>query len=178
MDRENERFEDRLLDASLSLYASDAPRAGLESRVLARVRAARRAERFRVWAWAGALTAAVVLALTLRIPWRPPPPVKTARIAIGSYLPPVAARVTAPTRELRARPGRARRAQPAERRPEQFPTPAPLSEQEKLLLVYVKETPKSVLAAAPTNTEKDLEIPALSIAALQIKDLPRSDGTD
>jgi hypothetical protein len=63
-------------------------------------------------------------------------------------------------------------------RPEQFPTPFPLTEQEKLLLAYVSETDNTELAAEAKRTEEapiaELTISAINIAPLEIKPLENS----
>ena len=58
-------------------------------------------------------------------------------------------------------------------RPEQFPLLAPLSEQEKLLLRYVEQTPQAVLTASQMNSEsmKDLRIRDLDIPPLEGEEL-------
>ncbi len=60
-------------------------------------------------------------------------------------------------------------------RPEQFPSPTPLSEQEKLLLRYVEEAPKEVLMASQMNGEpvRDLEIRDLDIPPLEVEEPQR-----
>jgi hypothetical protein len=64
------------------------------------------------------------------------------------------------------------------KRPEQFPTPSPLTEQEKLLLVYVNIATKPDLVAGTDETDEapvsDLEIPRIKIVALEIKPLEDS----
>ncbi len=63
----------------------------------------------------------------------------------------------------------------AQRRPEQFPTPAPLTEQETLLLLYLQRTPASELATTTTEEPiEDLKIPELAFAPLEIR--PLSEG--
>jgi hypothetical protein len=67
-------------------------------------------------------------------------------------------------------------------RPQQFPTPRPLSEQEMLLLVYVQSLQGSSAALtldANQDSEHDLEIPPLTIAAIKIEPLaPPESGDD
>jgi len=54
-------------------------------------------------------------------------------------------------------------------RPEQFPTPSPLTEQEKLLVQYVEATSKSALPAEQIQVGRGegLSIPGVNIAALE-----------
>jgi hypothetical protein len=59
-------------------------------------------------------------------------------------------------------------------RPQQFPTPRPLSAQEKLLLVYAQTLKRSRASYAPDagqDPERELAIPALSITAIKIEPL-------
>ena len=75
-------------------------------------------------------------------------------------------------------PGRAER---VDTRPQQFPTPRPLSEQEKLLLVYAQSLKGSSAASAPDadqDSEHDLEIPPLSITAIKIEPLAPPESGD
>jgi hypothetical protein len=172
MDKENERFADQLLDASLAHYAEE-PRPGMEERILANVRATGRAQRSRLWTWGLAVSAAVfVLAVIIQAPRRRPVPVSSAPPVAANHAERSGAVVTPKAHEPHRTATQLRSVSLRRTRPERFPTPAPLSEQEKLLLRYVKETPRSVPTAEgePTIT-KDLEIAPLTVAALEIKDL-------
>ena len=62
------------------------------------------------------------------------------------------------------------------RRPEQFPTPAPLSEEERLLLAYASQLPISELDNLMNQNPKiePLEIPGIKIARIEIEELPKS----
>jgi hypothetical protein len=179
MDRENEKFADQLLAGSLERYARAEPRAGLEGRILAGVKARRQSAHARNWALGLAFSALALVAIFMAVrvtqrttlPAAPQPP----RIAAAQPETTASLELVAPHR-LKVAKVPSSKVTP--QRPQQFPTPAPLSEQEKLLLLYVKETPKSVSTAPAATTEKDLEIPELKIAALQIKDLPRVNDTE
>lgn len=186
--KETDPFVDELWDASLARYRSYEPRPGLETRVLAGVRAKGRAGRRRVWALALAGTAAAMAFIVGAVIYvaRPPPapaPLAATRPAPFSKgaqevgLPPKPVQ-----HDRRSRVAVLRDLQPSgrarsvPRRPEQFPTPAPLSEQEKLLLLYVNSVPAQEMAV---DREKEaiepLIIPELKIAALEIKPLSLSD---
>lgn len=76
-----------------------------------------------------------------------------------------------------------RTAQPAVRatrhaRPEQFPTPLPITEEEKLLLAYVSKAGKAEVAEKASTADEapisELSIPAIQIAPLDIKPLDDS----
>jgi hypothetical protein len=68
----------------------------------------------------------------------------------------------------------------ATKRPAQFPTPFPLTEQEKLLLVYLSKATKPDLVAETNQANEaavsDLEIPGIKIADLEIKPLIESES--
>lgn len=177
MNEDNRKFADELLAASLDHIASTEPRAGFQGRILGGVAARNRAVNQRNWAFGFALSAFAVVAMVVAVrqqrraalPAAPP-----AQVAV------IQREVTAPLVPA-ARPhlqvAKAQRPGVAPQRPQQFPTPAPISEQEKLLLVYVKDMANSVPASPFATVDKDLEIPELKIAALEIKDLPRSNDT-
>jgi len=152
---------DRVLDAALAKNSAVEPRAGLEERVLASLRA----ERARVpdrawWRWivAGAL-AAVIVAVIL-VGWRsgrphapgiahhpstpapsvPRPGAQTASNSGAIRKSPV--RRSSPKVEIAAAPRLA-----------QFPSPQPLSEQEKILASYVEKYPERSVLLARARTE-------------------------
>jgi hypothetical protein len=63
---------DRLIDGALSGYSNVEPLAGLEDRVLNRVRVEASRRRRRIWIL-GVLAAPALVALVLAIPWRRTP---------------------------------------------------------------------------------------------------------
>jgi len=63
----------------------------------------------------------------------------------------------------------AKSAKPA--RPEQFPTPMPLTEQEKLLLIYLANTSKPDLLAETNHADVAMDIPSIKVAPLEIQPL-------
>lgn len=185
-DKNQDRFLDDLLDAGLARYTNVTPRPGLEGRILANARAARERRPWFVWAgWlaSGAVAAAIllsVLAVTrLRTP--PPPPVPVvSRPGVQEHLLPGLRPVTRLARARhRMRPlyphqasGAAAVAAAEEVRLAQFPSPQPLTEQEKLLVQYVRQAPPEALAASPTESTviPDLEIKPLDIAPLDAEE--------
>ncbi len=188
------KFIDELLDASLRHYTSDEPRAGLESRILASVRAANRAGRRRVvWMWATGASAAVLMiaGVTVYISHYQPAPVRApAPVAATKPVPVPHPQINVAAQTETAKPETAMRQTLTQghaatertpqrwamaRRPEQFPTPAPLSEQEKLLLAYVASAPKSELSTPVVHDPEiePLQIPEIKIARIQIKALPK-----
>ena len=184
MDDKEKRFVDELLDASLRRYASAEPRPGLEGRVLAGVRARQQAMRRRTaWFWVAGLASAAAMATLLVISLahrQPAPSPAIAKAPVTPSAPVVAKAVPATPRPVPHRPLRHVVPAAVDWRPQQFPTPRPLSEQEKLLVAYVQALKASPAASAPSakqEVEPDLAIPPLSITALKIEPLaPNEDG--
>jgi hypothetical protein len=187
-DKERNQFVDSLLDASLARYSTVAPRPGIEGRVLANVGA--RQERRSWFAWAGRLAAwaftifiAVGVLKLLQVRRSPSPPLSVAKVKTAPPTPPAAHDPIAVPRE-RARallPASKRRAPQAnivlahaENKLPMFPSPGPMTDQEKLLAQYVRTTPAEVLLAASTESA---QIPELEMKPLEIAPLD-TDGTE
>ena len=166
----------RDLDAALAKYAAVEPRAGLEDRVLANLRAEQSAVPERAWwRWSvpGALAAVVIVALALA--WRSgkpshpvvtrqsSPPAQSARdqgnpvvaSAGTNHLPPQAS-----SSPLARASHHVRREAVAAAAPklDQFPSPQPLSEQELALVRYVSEFPQEATLIARAQEEYENEI--------------------
>jgi hypothetical protein len=186
MDDNEKRFVNDLLDASLRNFAGAEPRAGLEGRILAGVRARHREARRRtVWYWAVATAGVVAIVgfVALRGGRRQPAPEpaiaeypasRGAPVVIAKNTPPVP--LPAPHRVPRHVETTS-----VDWRPQQFPTPRPLSKQEKLLLAYVQALKASPAAPAPDamqEVEPDLSIPPLSIEPIKIMPLDSSEDGD
>lgn len=158
------------LDVALAKYASIEPRAGLEERVLANLRVERHKVSQGFWRWRGA--AALVVALIV-VTWalvgklgRPRPDnaaQQPSKTTLGSQPGP---QVGSTDEENGVRPHRpivvprssVRRAHPpvnvaGEPKLEQFPSPRPLSEQEKILAKYVADYPEHAALIAHARTE-------------------------
>jgi hypothetical protein len=162
---------DRALDAALAQYAAVEPRAGLEQRVLARLQSeSARLPKHSWWQWSAA-GIAVLLALTLALAWISNRLEKTvgqrhplAPIGIAQ---PSATQVavdgeTEPIRQRhKTTPHQVHRPVVVADEPklDQFPSPRPLSEQEKLALEYVERFPEeaSLMAQAETNFVRQQE---------------------
>jgi len=149
---------ENVLDAALGGYTAVEPRAGLEQRVLASLRA----ERIRVadhawwrWRWAGAL--ATIVAVAVALAWKagkqsPPLVAKSASVRIQSPLTlgTHAASVDGDAPRLHGhsvrytprRPLQAQSAAAAISRLDVFPSPQPLNEQEKIMASYLAEYPE------------------------------------
>jgi len=150
---------DQWLDEALSRYADVEPRPGLESRMLARLAAQQPAPRTISW-WAlafGMAALAGLLLLWLRPALQPAPAPSTLWTA---QLPPVPLSLqhtTSPTAAVRSERPRSVRVdlarQNAEAKQERFPSPSPLTEQEKMLARFVEDFPQKAALVAQTQTE-------------------------
>jgi hypothetical protein len=161
MTNEKQDELDRVLDAALAKYAVVAPRAGLEERLLSSLRA----EQARVpdrawWHWivAGAL-AAVIVAVML-VAWRsgrPQAPVIADHPSTPApSVPPSGAQIASNSGAIRKSP--LRRSSPkveiaAVPKLDQFPSPQPLSQQERILVNYVEQYPERSVLLARARSE-------------------------
>jgi|SRR5271157_805684 len=192
---------DRALDAALAKYAAVEPRAGLEERVLANLRA----ERARVpdrawWRWsaAAALTAVVVVAVTLALrSGRPTQPVVVRHTPAATQSPreperhattggakPVRPRGSPPIHRTLARSDQPKAVVAAAMpKLDQFPSPQPLSEQEEILKSYVAKYPEQAVliarAASEARRQDQLEeMRALSGDRTTDSEEPNNDTTE
>lgn len=160
---------EQILRESIASYASGEPLAGLEDRILARVRIAEcpRRSTTRLWALLALGAAAVCIAVCLRVGRTESQPVRFASEVKASLSakPPVrmaAIRVlrrSAPSHRVPALPKQA-----------VFPTPAPLTTEERLLLVMVKQDPEGTAEAFSslrTRASEPVEIAPLVIPPLE-----------
>jgi len=166
---------DRMLDAALAKYATVEPRAGLEGRVLANLQAERDRVPNRAWwrgivAVAGALAALVVVALALA--WRAGKPSHPAVANQSSTAPEVSttpivttgggnqvpANQARPQERVAMRRAAAYHPQPkvvaSNPKLDQFPSPRPLSEQEKILENYVTNYPEHAALIARARAQE------------------------
>jgi hypothetical protein len=191
-DDKRDQFVDELLEAALKRYRGEEPRSGLEMRILAGVRTQERAARLRWLGWAVAVCAGVLAAIVLtlhfaRAPLRQPTPSaalppKESGAQRAPLQQPLAQQLSprfgAHRAPLQPPQQRVRRVATRRSRPEQFPTPLPLTEQERLLLAFVNKATKPDLIAGTNETDEaavsDLEIPRIKIAALETKPLDDS----
>jgi len=171
---EREPDVDKWLDGALSQYCNAEPRTGLESRVLAKLEAEqnRLASRRRWWWALGSATAlaAMVLAVWFWQNGREVRPGSTAGIsttthpgdAQGSIEPGPVPKIAHPPRSYPPKQVAMRR--PASRplrnltvastpKLDQFPSPRPLSEQEKILVSYVAQYPEKAALVAQAQAE-------------------------
>jgi hypothetical protein len=194
---DKDRFVDELLNSALAHRRGAEPRPGLEGRILERVRAAageRDAGRkvWKLWLAAGATAAVVLTSVAIYVAKRshspaaqtsqasktvPAPPAREALAANSATTPRAGTATTNDEPQPIARRGRkSLRRIETPRWPSQFPTPAPLTEEQKALVQYVRETPPKVLAEPTLKAEpmvqrveiKPLEIPPLEIQPLAV----------
>ena len=183
-DNKPDQFVDELVEASLKLYGGEEPRAGLEMRVLAGVRSRQGATRRRRLVWALAACAGVLAGVVLvlhsahapsrkrltiaslpRLTMKPPASIGSADSRLGSPR-----LVQGPKQKTRTpKPGVR-----ATTRPEHFPSPMPLTEQEKLLMTYLANTTKPGLLAETNKAEDAAEISSIQVAPLEIEPLDDS----
>jgi len=163
---------DRELDAALAKYAAVEPRAGLEARVLANLRTEQARSPIGLgqrWSVAATLAAVIIVALSLagtliksapvvleNRPSTTTPGPRQSGIQVAANRQENAVRPDGPN-AAQKRPGH--RAQPsvvkaAQPKLDQFPSPQPLTEQEKILANYVMHfQEQAVLIARATNEE-------------------------
>ncbi len=192
-DDKPDQFVDELLEASLKQYRGEEPRSGLEMRILAGIRARERAARRRWLGWVVAVCTGMFAMVFFALHFAREP---LRQLTPSSRLPQPAATQPAPAMVSQLHPGlrlrgsggpvhepkeKPRTPKPGVRateRPEQFPTPYPLTEQEKLLLAYLSNATNRDLVAATSETDEalitDLEISAIKIAPLEIEPLDDS----
>ena len=156
---------DRELDAALARYAAVEPRAGLEGRLLARLRAERERSTHSRWGWKPVTAlAAAVLILAAVLAWT------SGRRTLAVHHESTAAAhpqvslnsanrpERTPTLTVRSK-ARSHGAHLAHRlaatvpKLEQFPSPQPLSEQEQMLANYVAKDPEHAVLVARARME-------------------------
>lgn len=162
-DQKKDQQMDEILDALLSNYSAVQPRPGLETRILANIRDVENSAKssqswgFK-WIWGLAAACTVIIALAVLIGLNR----KIATPTITSVAPPALVQTTQ-QRHLQtkmtvasavnhspkkhAQPTIQSASLPINQRPDVFPTPEPLSEEEKLLVRYVTRTPREELMA-------------------------------
>ncbi len=159
---------DRLIDGALAGYSDAEALAGLEGRVLNRVRAARaRRRRWFAWAAVAAVAASVVVVGIV---------VRVERRVVRKPVEMVQAKHAFPTavaRMPRLIPKRVSVKRSGRPKPlpklEQFPSPAPLTEQERALVALARQDPEELgkFAEMERQSEAPLEIQPIQIAPLQ-----------
>lgn len=169
-DQNDEKKFDDLLNSALSEYSAVQPRPGLESRILARIQDSAQQPRWWSVRWlvAGAAAAAIAVIVLSVLFFRPARRPQQVEIrpnhpqAIQPQPQPNSEVTTAKTTPVR-RERRLPQAQPRlelalSDRPSVFPTPTDFTEQEKLMLAYLAQTPKEeIIAQLRTSDPKEEE---------------------
>lgn len=174
MATDNERQDEvaRRLDSALAKYATVEPRSGLEERVLANLRAEQARVRDRVWwRWSVMAAVAAVIVVTIALALksgRPSQPTVSRHAPANLQAPNEGPRIVSEENGNGGRPHSqvkgatqritVRRSQPktviaSNPRLDQFPSPQPLSEQEKILANYVERYPDHAALIAQARTE-------------------------
>ena len=153
---------DEMLDSLLANYSSAEPRPGMETRILANLRDAEKKApqgwwNFK-WLWAGLVTAAIVIAVVLIGGQNRTTPAANVIVKTSQPAPQPQTQPLAPVNPQAT--ARVHRRKPAtvptapqnatlalNHRPAVFPTPTPLSEQERPLLQYCSRTPREEMIA-------------------------------
>jgi hypothetical protein len=167
--RDGEREVEQWLDAALGQYGKVEPRTGLESRVLANLQSERNriAPKRRRWWAVGTVAVAVAIVAAVwfgegSIPRIPPRTMETSTVTHRDN-----ARVSRPSihpSQVDRRPQEPPPPRLAKRpnhdfapvkapKLEQFPSPSPMNEQEKMLARYVQEFPQRAALVARAQTE-------------------------
>ena len=171
---ERDQFTEQLLDATLRQYSTAEPAPGLEKRLLASLALAPPKPKPIAHRWPWMLAAAAVLLIavvsTATLWHRPAPQVandstlQATPVVRADQPTPVVSILSAPSKSELALPATRHHATTTVNTPaphqELFPTPAPPSEQERLLLSYVDRTPVPELLAtnARMAAERDADL--------------------
>lgn len=166
----HDRELDQMLDAALAKYAAE-PRAGLEERILANLRAEQaRAEPYAWWRWgyAVAVVAALIVAILAWRTARPSHPVIVERPAVENRQEqepaPQLAKTGAESRPIPVRVVRRHVPPPnfaiaaASRKFDVFPSPRPPSEEELALAQYVRNFPSDANQVAREQEASEREV--------------------
>lgn len=157
-------LDDRL-DAALAKYAAVEPRAGLEARILANLRAQQQTEKsLNWWRWTAAITAALLILTTLI--WRTEqhgpqdavrvansPEKKQQQVVTNTVVGSSTHTIFKKTAVRRRKHSPTAAVAQANAKLEQFPSPRPLTEQEKLLAEYVSQFQDEAVLVARARAE-------------------------
>jgi hypothetical protein len=160
---------DRQLEVMLAEFATVEPRAGLEERVLANLRTKQdRAEERSLWRWPALAVLAAILLVTVSLVWRSakskpdltvqhPPKATHFETQVGDSRGGGSVPRHMAGSKRRFKPHAFNRTVPetaSAAKLDQFPSPQPLSEQEKILARYVTKYPEHAALIAQARTEE------------------------
>lgn len=187
------KFVDELLDSALAHQPKPEPGHGFEAHIVGSVRAHadEQSARKKPWKFRAAAVAtaiAVLVIAAIYVATRSHGPALKLSTQAGNAVPAPAPSKNPPIKAeatpqpgskevVAANHGAARReTKPAHRAkaphwPSQFPTPAPLSPEERTLIQLVRDTPPKVLAALSKQPSQSVEVKPLKIPPLEIKPL-------
>jgi hypothetical protein len=160
---------DRALDEALAQYANVEPLAGIEQRILGRVRAEAAAPRLGFKRWALAAVAVVVVAIGTAVLWKRPAPSATVARQSIAPAPPAARTPSIPPQVRQGRTRRTRSTAPLPKR-DQFPTPVPITREENALLALVTGSPtqaRDALLDLQQKTADPIRIEEIKIEPLR-----------
>jgi hypothetical protein len=174
---QNDRELDRMIDAALPGYSSAEPRPGLEDRVIARA-LVEKPRFFRIaWQWSLALPAFAALLVLLFLPrTRHQPLEPIQRVPRSSPTVALSAPETTPAPHAVSKAKKTHPSLPvttlaADQQPlpkqQVFPTPSPLTAEERTLVAYSRVQFREL----PTKPTTNVEIDPIRVAELQIKPL-------
>jgi hypothetical protein len=163
---------DAILDQALASYAMQEPRAGLPGRVMARVQADGPVPQRLWWLLGFAAVGLTCLGIAMTM-WRGetrrqpvsvmPPPMESTRNLVVPRHP----EVVRPMTRVHARKHLPRR--------NSFPSPSPLTPEERALIVFVQQAPEAARHLA--QPDKPVEIQAINIRPLHIDGLQTEETT-
>src|SRR5258708_4159241 len=158
-DQERDRHLDTMLDSLLADYSSAEPRPGFETRLIATVRSQQRRRKltFGLVFTGSFATASAVLAIALsqRMTLPEPPAIIGAVTTVPSIARPAAAAAHNAAHTRQPAP-QSTSQELAEVKQDVFPSPTPLTEQEKLFLQYLRATPREEVVAQ-SHPDKPVE---------------------
>jgi hypothetical protein len=176
IDKTNRTPLDDQLDAALAKYAAVEPRAGLEQRILANLKAQERPVTNPIW-WRWAAVPAVALVITMLVFWRaekhrpeqvvqhPANPSQKSQPQIANRdtsgsqeQSPVRVAVRRPRKRASSRVTLAVGEASAKPKLDQFPSPQPLSQEELVLARYAAEFPAEATLVAKAQDEYQREV--------------------
>jgi hypothetical protein len=179
-----DRELDQIIDAALPSYSATEPQPGFEHRILSRTLTAPRSQNRFAWAWALAVPAAACLLALLFVAGRhdshrvmlkatsipAPATAETSRreTPVISSLPSL--RNASIFHKLPTRPSTAQEMLPKE---EVFPSPSPLTAEERAAIALVRDPAPPI--PRQTDTAAGVEIDPIHIAELQIKPIAPPD---